>query len=79
MSKKSKYALRTVAGLAALAVLAALCGKVTGAAEIILEFAMIAAILFTTWSLLKLDRLEQEKFERLRNAPFKRERGRYER
>ncbi len=69
--------LRTVAGFAALAVLSKPCGKVTGAAETILVFAMMAAILFTVWSLLRLDKLMQEESERFRNAPFKRERGRY--
>ncbi len=77
MTRKSKYVLRTVAGFAALAVLSMQCGKVTGTAETILEFSMMAAILFATWSLLRLDKLEREEFKRLQNAPFKRGRGRY--
>jgi len=77
MTRKSKYALRTVAGFVALAVLAAPCGKVAGTVEIILELAMMAAILFTVCSLLKLDKLMREEFERLQDAPFKRGRGRY--
>ncbi len=77
MTRKSKYTLRTVAGFAALAILSMPCGKVTGTAETVLELSAIAAILFTIWSLLELDKLEQEEFRRLRNAPFKRGRGRY--
>ncbi len=76
MTRKSKYTLRIVAGFAAMAILLALDGKVTGAAETILGFALMAAIPFTIWSLLELDKLEQEESRRLGNAPFKRERGR---
>ncbi len=77
MTRKSKCTLRIVAGFAAMAILLALDGKVTGIAETIRELVVAAAILFTIWSLLELDKLEQEEFRRLRNAPFKRERGRY--
>ncbi len=77
MIRKSKYTLRMVAGFATSAILLALDGKVTGIAETIRELAGAAAILFTIWSLLELDKLEQEEFRRLRNAPFKRERGIY--
>ncbi len=77
MTRKSKCVLRTVAGFAALAVLSMQCGKVTGTAETVLEFAMMAAIMFAAWSLLELDKLEREEFKRLQDAPFKRERGRY--
>jgi len=60
-----------------MAVLSMQCGKVTGTVETVLELAIMVTILFAVWSLLKLDKLMREEFERLRDAPFKRGRGRY--
>ncbi len=76
MTRKSKCTLRTAVGFAASAILLMLDGKVTGIAETIRELVGAAAMLFAIWSLLELDKLEQEEFRRLRNAPFKRGRGR---
>ncbi len=72
MTRKSKYTLRMVAGLAALAVLLMLDGKVTGIAETIRELVGAATITFIIWSLLELDKLEREEFKRFREAAFKR-------